>query len=301
MRIIIGLLNGMLAGATPVLLAALGGAFTFYAGVFNIAMEGMLLVGAFCAALGSFFSGSWAVGVLCAVAGSVLLSLLFILFAIALKTDEFVTGIALNLFAAGATTYLLRQLFGVRGAFTDAGIRAIPRVEIPLLSQIPLAGEVLSGQNLIVYGAALAVLVCAWLVFRTPFGLRLRAAGYNAPSLESSGVRPARVRVAALLICGVLCGLGGAFLSLGYVRLFAEGMSAGRGWIALAAVILVNGNPWGVALIALLFGLADGMGLFAQGLGMPAQFTGMLPYLATLIALFVYARRKRGARAMEIG
>ncbi|MGQ9904263.1 MAG: ABC transporter permease [Anaerolineae bacterium] len=293
MRIVISLLNGMLAGATPVLLAALGGAFTFYAGVFNIAMEGMLLVGAFCAALGSFFSGSWVVGVLCAIAGSVLLSLLFILFAIRLKTDEFVTGIALNLFAAGATTYLLRQLFGVRGAFTDAGIQAIPRVEIPLLSQIPLAGEVLSGQNLIVYMAALAVIGCAWLIFRTPFGLRLRAAGYNAPSLESSGVRPARVRVAALLICGVLCGLGGAFLSLGYVRLFAEGMSAGRGWIALAAVILVNGNPWGVALIALLFGLADGVGLSAQSLGVPAQFTSMLPYVATLIALFVYARRKR--------
>ncbi len=296
MRIVIGLLNGMLAGATPVLLAALGGAFTFYAGVFNIAMEGMLLVGAFCAALGSFFSGSWMIGVLCAVAGALLLSLLFILFAIALKTDEFVTGIALNLFASGATTYLLRQLFGVRGAFTDAGIQAVPRVEIPLVSQIPLAGEVLSGQNLIVYAAALAALGCAWLIFRTPFGLRLRAAGYNAASLESSGVRPARVRVAALLICGVLCGLGGAFLSLGYVRLFAEGMSAGRGWIALAAVILVNGNPWGVALIALLFGLADGMGLFAQGLGVPAQFTGMLPYIATLIALFVYARRKRRAR-----
>lgn len=293
MRIVINLLNGMLAGATPVLLAALGGAFTFYAGVFNIAMEGMLLVGAFCAALGSFFSGSWVVGVLCAIAGSVLLSLLFILFAIVLKTDEFVTGIALNLFAAGATTYLLRQLFGVRGAFTDAGIQAIPRVKIPLLSQIPLAGEVLSGQNLIVYMAALAVIGCAWLIFRTPFGLRLRAAGYNAPSLESSGVRPARVRVAALLICGVLCGLGGAFLSLGYVRLFAEGMSAGRGWIALAAVILVNGNPWGVALIALLFGLADGVGLSAQSLGVPAQFTSMLPYVATLIALFVYARRKR--------
>ncbi len=295
MRIVIGLLNGTLAGATPVLLAALGGAFTFYAGVFNIAMEGMLLVGAFCAALGSFFSGSWLVGVLCAVAGSVLLSLLFILFAIMLKTDEFVTGIALNLFAAGATTYLLRQLFGVRGAFTDPGIQAIPRVDIPVVSQIPLAGEVLSGQNLIVYGAALAVLGCAWLVFRTPFGLRLRAAGYNAASLESSGVRPARVRVMALLLCGVLCGLGGAFLSLGYVRLFAEGMSAGRGWIALAAVILVNGNPWGVALIALLFGLADGAGLLAQGLGVPAQFTGMLPYLATLIALFVYARRKQRA------
>ncbi|MGQ0605170.1 MAG: ABC transporter permease [Anaerolineales bacterium] len=296
MRVLIGLLTGTLSGATPILLAALGGAFTFYAGVFNIAMEGMLLMGAFCAVLGSYFFQSWIAGIVCAILGAVAMALIFILFAVVLKTDEFVTGIALNLFAAGATTYLLRQLFGVRGAFADAGIQAIPRVDIPLLNQIPLLGEILSGQNLIVYVAVAAVFACGYVIFRTPFGLRLRAAGYNAASLESSGVQPARVRVAALLICGVLCGLGGAFLSLGYVRLFAEGMSAGRGWIALAAVILVNGNPWAIALIALLFGLADGLGLFIQGYNVPAQFTSMVPYLATLIALFVYARRMKAVR-----
>jgi simple sugar transport system permease protein len=293
MRAIIGLVTGTLSGATPILLAALGGAFTFYAGVFNIAMEGMLLMGAFCAVLGSYFFQSWVAGLICAVLGSMTLALIFILFAVVLKTDEFVTGIALNLLAAGATTYLLRQLFGVRGAFADAGIQAIPRLEIPLLDRVPVLGEIISGQNLIVYLAALAVAACGYVIFRTPFGLRLRAAGYNVASLESSGVRPARVRVAALLICGGLCGLGGAFLSLGYVRLFAEGMSAGRGWIALAAVILVNGQPWGLALIALLFGLADGLGLFLQGYAVPAQFTGMVPYAATLLALFVYAQRKR--------
>jgi simple sugar transport system permease protein len=296
MRVLIGLLTGTLSGATPILLAALGGAFTFYAGVFNIAMEGMLLMGAFCAVLGSYFFQSWVAGVICAVLGAVALALIFILFAVVLKTDEFVTGIALNLFAAGATVYLLRQLFGVRGAFADAAIQPIPRIEIPLLDQIPVAGEILSGQNLIVYVAALAVFACGYVIYRTPFGLRLRAAGYNAASLESSGVQPARVRAAALLICGVLCGLGGAFLSLGYVRLFAEGMSAGRGWIALAAIILVNGNPWAIALIALLFGFADGLGLFLQGYNVPAQFTGMAPYIATLIALFVYARRMKASR-----
>jgi simple sugar transport system permease protein len=293
MRTLIGLLTGTFSGATPILLAALGGAFTFYAGVFNIAMEGMMLMGAFCAVLGSYFFQSWLAGIVCGVLGASALALIFILFAVVLKTDEFVTGIALNLFAAGATTYLLRQLFGVRGAFAEAGIQAIPRLEIPLLAQVPVLGEIVSGQNLMVYLAAFAVLVCSYLIFRTPFGLRLRAAGYNAASLESSGVRPARVRVAALLICGVLCGLAGAFLSLGYVRLFAEGMSAGRGWISLAAVILVNGHPGGIALIALLFGFADGMGLFLQGYAVPAQFTGMVPYIATLIALFVYARRKK--------
>jgi simple sugar transport system permease protein len=293
MRLLIGLLNGTLSGATPILLAALGGAFTYYAGTFNIAMEGMMLVAAFCAVLGSYFSGSWLVGVLCGVAGSTLVALIFILFAIGLQTDEFVTGIALNLFAVGATTYLLRQIFNVKGGLADARIQAIPSIDIPLIANIPLVGEVLSGQNLMVYVAALAVLLCSYLIFRTPFGLRLRAAGYNAPALDSSGVPAWRVRVSALLICGVLCGLAGAYLSLGYVRLFAENMSAGRGWISLAAIILVSGHPGGIALVSLLFGFSGGLDLFLQTYDIPAQFTGMAPYLATLLALYVYARRRR--------
>ena len=293
MRILIGLLTGTLSGATPSLLAALGGAYTYYAGMFNIAMEGMLLTGAFCAVLGSFFFQSWLAGVVCAVLGSTLLAGLFILFAIGLKTDEFVTGIALNLFAVGATTYLLRQIFDVKGSLADARIQAIPALSVPLLADVPVLGEILSGQNLMVYVAAAATVASAWLIFRTRFGLRLRAAGYNAASLDSSGVAAAGVRARALLICGGLCGLGGAFLSLGYVRLFAENMSAGRGWISLAAIILVNGNPGGVALIALVFGLADGLGLFLQSFAVPAQFTAMVPYLATLLALYVYAARQR--------
>ncbi|MCS6910919.1 MAG: ABC transporter permease [Anaerolineales bacterium] len=293
MRLLIGLLNGTLSSATPILLAALGGAFTYCAGTFNIAMEGMMLVAAFCAVLGSYFSGSWLVGVLCGVAGSTLLALIFILFAIGLQTDEFVTGIALNLFAVGATTYLLRQIFNVKGSLADARIQAIPAVDIPLLANLPLIGEVLSGQNLMVYVAALAVLLCGYLIFRTPFGLRLRAAGYNAPALDASGVPAWRVRVIALLLCGVLCGLAGAYLSLGYVRLFAENMSAGRGWISLAAIILVGGHPGSIALVSLLFGFSGGLDLFLQTYDIPAQFTGMAPYLATLLALYVYARRRR--------
>jgi simple sugar transport system permease protein len=144
-----------------------------------------------------------------------------------------------------------------------------------------------------VYVAALATVVSAFLVFRTRFGLRLRAAGYNAASLDASGVPSSRLRVYALLLCGVLCGLGGAFLSLGYVNLFSENMSAGRGWISLAAIILVNGNPWGVAIIALLFGFADVLGLLLQSYQIPSQFTAMTPYLATLVALYFYARRQR--------
>ncbi|GIV68278.1 ABC transporter permease [Caldilinea sp.] len=297
MNILTGLLNGAISGATPILLAALGGAFTFYAGVFNIAMEGMMLMAAFCAVWGSFTFGSWLAGVLLAILGALALALIFIVFAVWLDTDEFVTGIALNLFTLGATTYLLRQSFGVKGVFAGPGIDPIPRLHLPLLADVPLLGAVLSGQNLMVYAAALATLISAFLVFRTRFGLRLRAAGYNAASLDSSGVSSARMRVYSLLLCGVLCGLAGAFLSLGYVTLFSENMSAGRGWISLAAIILVNGNPWGVAIISLLFGFADVLGLLLQSYQVPSQFTAMTPYLATLAALYLYARRHRKERS----
>lgn len=295
-NIFTGLINGTIAGATPILLAALGGTFTFYAGVFNIAMEGMMLAGAFFAVLGSYYLQSWLLAILCAIVGSLLLALLFILFAVVLDTDEFLTGIALNLFALGGTTYMLRQIFGVKGSFADAAIIPIPRIQLPWLADIPSIGPILSGQNLVVYVAVLATVGSAWFIFRSRFGLRLRAAGYNLPALAASGVSVARVQSYALLICAVLCGLAGAFLSLGYVRLFSENMSAGRGWISLAAIILVKGNPWGIAMISLLFGFFDGLGLSLQRYGVPSQFTAMAPYLATLVALYLYSVREQQGR-----
>lgn len=292
MNILTGLINGMISGATPILLAALGGAFTFYAGIFNIAMEGMMLGGAFFAVLGSYYFDSWLMGIVCAILGSLLMAAIFIFFAVKLKTDEFVTGIALNLFALGATTYMLRQIFNVKGAFSNPAIDPIPRINIPNIADIPVLGAILSGQNLIVYLTVIIVIFSAFLIFKTRFGLRLRAAGYNAASLDSSGVPSAKIRIWSLILCGIFCGLAGAFLSLGYVTLFSENMSAGRGWISLAAVILVNGNPWGIALISLLFGFTDGLGLLLQQY-MPSQFTSMVPYIATLIALYFYSIQAR--------
>ena len=292
MNIVIGLINGMISSATPILLAALGGALTFYAGIFNIAMEGMMLSGAFFGMLGSYYLHSWPMGILFAILGAILMALIFILFAVVLKMDEFITGIGLNLFSAGATTYMLRQIFKVKGAFASPEIVPVPKVNIPLIKDIPVVGDILSGQNLIVYLTILAVILAAYLVFKTRFGLRLRAAGYNRTCLDTSGVSANRIRIASLLLCGVLCGLAGAYLSLGYVTLFSEGMSAGRGWISLAAVILVSGNPSGLTLISLLFGFTDGLGLYLQKT-LPSQFTSMVPYVATLVALFVYSVRTK--------
>ena len=292
MNIFIGLINGMISGATPILLAALGGTFTYYAGIFNIAMEGMMLGGAFFAVLGSYYFHSWPMGILFAILGALFMALIFIVFSVILKTDEFITGIALNLFAVGATTYLLRQIFKVKGAFSDPRIIPIPKVDIPLIKDIPVVGSILSGQNLLVYVTFVVILITVYVVFKTRFGLRLRAAGYNAASLDTSGVRTSSVRIWSLVICGILCGLAGAYLSLGYVNLFSENMSAGRGWISLAAVILVNGNPWGITLISLLFGFTDGLGLLLQQY-LPNQFTSMVPYIATLISLYFYSIQKR--------
>lgn len=296
MSIFTGLINGMISGAAPILLAALGGTLTYYAGIFNIAMEGMMLGGAFTAVLGSYYFHSWPMGILCGILGALFMAAIFIVFSVVLKTDEFITGIALNLFAVGSTTYMLRQIFSVKGSFADPGIVAIPRIHIPLIEDIPVLGDILSGQNLMIYITLLAVILISYLVFKTRFGLRLRAAGYNAACLDTSGVPTARIRIWSLVLCGVLCGLAGAYLSLGYVTLFTENMSAGRGWISLAAVILVNGNPWGIALISLLFGFSDGLGLLLQQY-MPSQFTSMVPYVATLIALYVYSTREKKKKA----
>lgn len=297
MNIFVGLINGMISAATPILLSALGGSLTYYAGIFNIAMEGMMLSGAFFAVLGSYYFQSWPLGILFAIVGALIMALFFILFSIILKMDEFVTGIGLNLFSLGVTTYLLRQIFKVKGAFADPSIVPIPRVTIPLIEDIPVLGKILSGQNLIIYITIIVTILVYYLVFKTRFGIRLRAAGYNRTCLDTSGVSADRIRIWSLLICGVLCGLAGAFLSLGYVTLFSENMSAGRGWISLAAVILVSGNPLGIALISLLFGFSDGFGLFMQSV-LPSQFTSMVPYVATLIALFVYSVQRKKKQAL---
>jgi general nucleoside transport system permease protein len=290
-----GLLSGSISAATPILLAALGGMYTYYAGVFNIAMEGMMLAGAFGAVAAAHGTQSWVIGILGGIAGASVLGLLFVLFVLYLKVDEFVTGIALNLAAVGATTFALRRTYGVAGAFSgtpDKPIPAIPVVRLGVLDRVPVLRALISGHTILDWVALAAIGISSVVVFRTRFGLRLRATGFSSPTVDASGVSTRRVRLWSLAACSVLCGLAGAFLSLGYLQLFGENMSNGRGWIALAAIIVVKGHPGGIAIVCGLFGLASSIGLKAQGLNVPPQFSEMLPWIATLVALGVYARRQ---------
>ena len=291
-----GLLSGSVSATAPILLAALGGMYTYYAGIFNIAMEAMMLAGAFGAVVAAHGSQNWFIGVLGAVFAAGVLAVIFGVFVLVLGTDEFVTGIALNLATVGATTFLLRRIYKSAGAFSGTAaqpIPAMPKVRIPLLADVPLLRSVARGHTVVEWMIPLLLAGSVVLVFRTRFGLRLRSAGWNPASLDASGVSTRRVRAQSLALCAILCGLAGAFLSIGYLQLFGENMSNGRGWIALAAIVLVKGSPIGIATLSLLFGFAASVGLKAQGVDVPPQFTEMLPYLATLAALYLYSRRRR--------
>lgn len=280
---------------TPILLAALGGALCERAGVFNIALEGFLLAGAFAAVVGSYFTGSAYGGALAAIVGGVAMGLVFAEFNLRRGGDAIVVSIAINILAAGLTTYLLRVIFDVSGAFNDAGIVGFRPVHLPGIAALPVIGPLLSGQTVLFY-LALATVPAMHLFFaRHRFGLRMRAAGENPAALQAGGVSPRRVQLWSLVGCGALCGLGGAQLSIANVNLFVENMSAGRGWIAVVAVLLTRGRPWPLFAIAVVFGVVDSLSFRVQGLGMPQQFTDMMPYLATLIvltALSWWRRRK---------
>ncbi len=282
---------------TPILLAALGGAVCQRAGVFNIALEGFILVGAFCAVLGSYFFGSPYWGALAAAGGGIAMGLLFAEFSLRRKGDAIVVSIALNLLAAGLTVYLLRAIFGVSGAFRDPRIVGFSAIDIPFLRDVPGLGPLLSGQSILFYVAVFAAIALQIFFARHRLGLRLRAAGENPGGLVAGGVDPQQVQLWALVFCGAMCGLAGAQLSIANVNLFVENMSAGRGWIAVVAVLLTQGRPLYVLFIALLFGFVDSLSFRIQGFGLPQQFTDAMPYLATLIVLIALSAWRKSKTA----
>jgi simple sugar transport system permease protein len=235
------------------------------------------------------------------MAGGLAAALVFAVFAVYLRTDEFVTGTAINMLALGGTTYALRQMFRVKGAFMSPRIQAIPRIRIPLIGGLPGIGPILSGHPFLVYVTLALAILIEWHIFRTRYGLRLRAAGEDPRAVDSVGVSSGRIRAQAILISGALCGLAGVYLSLGYVTLFAENMSNGRGWIALAVIILTRGRPLGLLTMSLVFGFFDGLGLSLQSTRIPPQFTQMVPYIATIAALYLYSREKKRVSVGQVG
>jgi simple sugar transport system permease protein len=280
---------------TPLLLAATGGLFTELSGMLNIALEGLLLTGAFAAVAAAHYTGSLVLGFGAAVLASLLLSAILAWVTLKLKSNVFITGLAANLFAAGITVVLSHQLFGTRGVVAPENISGLPQVDIPLIGKIPAAGELLSGHSVLVY-FSWTLLLLAWLtLFKTPFGFRLRACAKHAPALVSLGLKPGTYRFTAFLVSGFTCGIGGAFLSLN-LGAFVPNMSSGKGWIALVVIFLGARKPLGLLAAAFVFGLAEAFSNYAQGiLNIPADFILALPHVLTLLAMIavsIYAKAK---------
>ena len=278
--------------ATPLILAALGGLLTQQAGILNIGMDGMILLGAFFGVVGSYFFGSAFAGVALAAFVGLLIGLLFAVFVIDLKSDEFVIGIAINIFAGGLTVFLLRSIFGVKGAFSSPDIIPLPRLHFGFIENIPFLDTIFNNHTIFIYISWILVALVYIYLYKTPQGIWLRASGEYPEALETAGVSPRKMKYISSMACGILCGLAGAHLSLGYLTLFTENMSANRGFIALAAIIFGQANPIKTFLAALLFGFFDALGIRLQVIGIPSQFTQMIPYLATIFALVVVTKRQ---------
>lgn len=285
------LLDSVARASVPILLAALGGLICERAGVFQVSLEGMMLLGAFTAVAVSYASGNAYLGVLAAMLAGAVTSLLLAVGNVTRHGDPIVIGVAVNLFAVGLTGFLLPQIFDVRGVFLDDAIVGLERYAVPVLSDLPVVGEALFRMTLPGFLAYVLVPVLWVVLFRTPLGLRLRGVGERRVAAQTRGVPVTAYQYGAVVFSGLMAGLAGAQLSLGNVVQFAENMSAGRGWIAVVAVLLGRAHPWGVLAACLLFGTAEGLGFRLQGNGLAVQVTDALPWVVTLVALIIARRR----------
>ncbi len=274
---------------TPFLLAASGGLFTELAGVLNIALEGLMLIGAFFSVTFTALTGNLFLGILLGMVFSMAAALLYGVISLKLQANIFITGLATNLLASGLTVMLSQYLFGTKGVVRFPDIQHLPVLRIPGIHDIPVLGDLLSGHNVLVYASWAVLALTAVLLYLTPFGLRVRATGLNADSVTALGLRPIGYQLRAILLSGAACGMAGAMLSLN-ISAFVPNITAGRGWIALVVIYLGNRTPLGILVASFVFGLAETVSIFAQGvIALPAEIILAFPYIVTVAAMVLYS------------
>ena len=241
-------------------------------------------------------------GLLAAILVGVLISALMAYVMLVLRSDITLTGFAVNALGSGCTVFLLYVICNDKGISSSLASKVLPKVNLPLIQDIPFVGKVLSGHNIMTYVAFLLIIVIYWLVNKTPLGLRIRAVGENPHAAESVGIKVTRIQLIAMLISGVLAGMAGAYMSMGYVSWFARDMMAGRGFIALAAQQLGQGTVVGSMLASLAFGAADSLANNLQALRLPSEFVQSIPYAVTIVGLVIYsASKKRREQRLAAG
>ncbi|AMJ41137.1 ABC transporter permease [Anaerotignum propionicum] len=277
---------------SPILFAALAAVVAEKGGVVNIGLEGIMMISALFGVLFSYWTNSWLIGVLGAVAIGVFVAMIMAIFALKLKTDIILSGIAVNLLGGGGTVFLLYLFTGLKGntASLTTPKMLTPKVHIPILKDIPIIGQIFSGHSVLTYVAFLLVFLVWILLYKTAMGLRIRAVGENSHAADSVGVSVLRTQYIALAISGALAGLGGAYMSMYYSQSWNIGIVAGRGFIALAAQAMGQGEPVGAMLASLLFGFASALGSKMEGMqGFSSYLVASIPYAVTIIGLVIYA------------
>ena len=290
----IDMLQAALRTATPIVLAALGGILAERSGVINIALEGIMLVAAYVGFVVGVLTGSTLIGLLGALIAGALVAALHAALCIRFKTDQVISGVVINIFAAGLTGYFYRQ-FDI-----NADVTTLSQINIPLLQNIPVLGPILFQQRVLTYVMLIAVVLLHLALFRTAWGLRTRAVGERPRAADTVGIKVNRLRYMNVILSGMLAGLGGAYLTLGSVGRFTPLMTGGRGFIGLAAMIFGNWTPFGALAASLLFTIPDAIAVKLQILNVqiPSQIVTLLPYVLTIIALAGFGRRSRAPEAL---
>lgn len=287
----------ILRATAPILLASLGGLISDVTGVTNIGLEGLMLISAFTSIAMGALTGSWALGVVAGVAICVLISLLMGFFHLRMKVDIIITGFAINLVGSAGTIFLMSKIFNVTGSYNPTGVDKIPTITIPFLEGVPLLGNLLSGHNLMVWVALISVVFVFVMLYRTPYGVHLRAIGETPQAANSLGIPVRKLQYTAFAWSGIFVGFAGAFMSMGMTTMFVKDMTAGTGFLALAVVLLGNRNPIGVLIGSLIFGFAKSIETILQTVPnspIPSQFVQVIPYVVTILALVIYAIRRKG-------
>ena len=287
--------------ATPLILAALGGLYSERSGVINIALEGMMLAGAFTAAAVTYFTGNPWIGIIAAMTAGVMVGVIHALATINFRADQVVSGTAINILFLGVPALLSGALFQSTGATPQLPHdQVLPDIAIFNPERFPALASIFN-QKPLVYLALVLVPITSYLIYRTPFGLRLRAVGEKPEAADTAGVSVLKMRYAGVLISGALASLGGAYLSIGQNSLFTRNMTAGRGFIALAALIFGKWDPVGTLFACLLFGFAEAIAIRMQGtVALPNQFIQMIPYVLTIVVLAGLIRRATPPQALGV-
>lgn len=290
----INMLMATLRLAIPLTVASIGGVLCERSGIINLGIEGMMLMGAFGAVVGAFFTSNPWLGMLFAIIIGGLVGLLHAVLCVKFRTNQSVSGIGINILASGLTIVLCRAIWDSEGV--SGTVEQIPTITIPLLSRIPVIGEFFTNQSPYLYITAVIVLVSWYVIYKTNIGLRLRTIGDHPKAAATAGINVTKYRYVCVTLCGMLCGFAGSYLSIVQSNLFVKDMVSGRGFMALAVTIFGGWNPVGSLLAGLLFAFAQALRINVD-FQIPERFIQMIPYLLTLAVLILFGRRVQGPKA----